>query len=71
MMVVAVHTGNGLRVDRAQELFEGNFFKPSRTTPDVHSYDVSKDGERFLMIRPDQNDLNNPDLRVIIGWADS
>jgi hypothetical protein len=37
----------------------------------VHSYDVSDDGSRFVMIQNSDRTAANPDLRVVIGWRDS
>ncbi len=71
MMVVSVAENDGLVFGRQQELFEDSFLRPSRISADVHSYDVSADGSRFLMIQRDDQGVANADLKVVIGWLDS
>ena len=64
MMVVEVDSGDDLALGRAKLLFESD--KTSRT---VGAYDVSGDGERFVMI--DQSDLELPtELVVVQNWAE-
>lgn len=50
--------------------FDDPYLRPSKISPDVHSYDVSPDGSRFVMVERDDQGAANADLRVIIGWAD-
>jgi Tol biopolymer transport system component len=72
MMAVSVrHDGGELTFGRPEALFDDPHMRPSKISPDVHSYDVASDGSRFLMIRPADQGAANPDLRVIIGWRDS
>jgi hypothetical protein len=71
MMVVSVAENDGLVFGRQQELFEDSFLRPSRISADVHSYDVSADGSRFLMIQRDDQGVANADLKVVIGWLAS
>ena len=47
LMVVPIELGPNLHVGEATSLFEGQYF----TRPDLRSYDVSPDGQRFLMIK--------------------
>ena len=48
LMVVPLEPGPNLQVGEATSLFEGQYF----TNPDLRSYDVSPDGQRFLRIKP-------------------
>ena len=48
LMVVPVEPGPTLQVGEATLLFEGEYF----SLPVARSYDVSPNGERFLMIKP-------------------
>ena len=36
----------------------------------VVSYDVSPDGQRFLLIKPEATTAQSTDVRVIVNWAD-
>lgn len=49
MMAVDIQSGTALRVARARELFEVPALSRTLFQAD---YDVAKDGERFIMIRP-------------------
>jgi serine/threonine-protein kinase len=48
-----------------QPLFEGSYFRG----PGGRSFDVSPDGKRFLMIRPESNKaLPSPQIVVVLNW---
>jgi len=71
MMEVPVQRdGDLLSFGRPQPLFEDSYMRPSKISPDVHSYDVAPDGSRFLMIQRNDQGVANPDLRVVVGWLD-
>ena len=64
LMAVTVETSNGVRILGARKLFEGPYKNNS------HSYDVSRDGERFLMIQevePSSTD-SSADLVIVLDW---
>ena len=64
MMVVDVRLEPEFQVGAPRELFQGNF----RLAPAVNSnYDVSPDGERFLMIRPTGDAPR--EIHVIVNWV--
>ena len=64
MMVVDVRLEPELEVSEPRELFRGNF----RPAPAVNSnYDVSPDGERFLMIQPTGDAPR--EIHVIVNWV--
>jgi hypothetical protein len=72
MMVVPVRREDGgLGFGRPQQLFEDPYMRPSKISPDVHSYDAAPDGSRFLMVQRNDQGAANPDLRVVVGWLDS
>lgn len=57
MMVVPIYSGDSFSVGIPKKLFRGNFFPPiGATVLNERSYDVSADGQRFLMIKdaPDE-----------------
>ncbi len=66
MMAVAIETEPELSVGTTRLLFEGRFLG----TGPVHlrrNYDVSADGQRFLMIKREQ-DLVPTEIIVILNW---
>ena len=67
MMAVAIETEPELSVGTPRTLFEGRFLPvPSGAAPGS-SYDISPDGERFLMIKREQ-DLVPTQINVILNW---
>ena len=66
MMAVAIETEPELSVGKPRLLFEGRFLEAGP----LHlrrSYDVSSDGQRFLMIQREQ-DLVPTEIVVILNW---
>ncbi len=65
MMVVDVTTEPGFRAGRPRLLFRNDF---GATTP-LRDYDVTPDGQRFLMVR---GGLSPPEeiteLKVVLNW---
>jgi len=47
-MVVAAHTDPVLRLEPSEKVFSGQFFRDASPVP---QYDVTADGQRFLMMR--------------------
>ncbi len=64
MMAVAVTTGSELRVGVPKELFEARYYSESADSGS-QLYDVSPDGEQFLMIQEGENPT---ELRVVLNW---
>jgi serine/threonine-protein kinase len=71
MIAVSVTRNNGLSFGRPHPLFDDVFVGSSKISPDVHTYDVTPDGSRFVMIEYEDEGILNPDLRVAIGWRDN
>jgi serine/threonine-protein kinase len=57
MMVVPVRTNPSLNVGDPKLLFEGNY---------VSSYDVTADGQRFVMIKPGEQE--SAQINVVLNW---
>ena len=76
MMAVAVPTSSTLKAGRPQELWKGHYSHgmssscgPPGTTSS--NYDVTADGQRFLMIRDDDQDRAvSRQIVVVLGFAD-
>lgn len=64
LMAVSVETEASFRVLGTRKLFEGSYLDSS------HSYDVSPDGERFLMIEASESSATRggSDLVVVLDW---
>jgi len=67
MMVVAIETEPELSVGTPRLLFEGRFLPVLSGDEPGSSYDISPDGQRFLMIKREQ-DLVPTELIVILNW---
>jgi hypothetical protein len=67
MMVVKVETEPRFRVSIPETLFEGKFANEPVLASGSQTYDVSPDGQRFLMV--EQGDQHF-ELRVVLNWLD-
>ena len=63
MMRVPLETSPSFAPGRPEVLFSGNYFAFS-----ARAYDISPDGERFLMVKPDDDE--NTELSVVLNWFD-
>jgi hypothetical protein len=69
MMAVDIETKEGFRASSPKLLFEGQYLGgPVGIQPGI-GYDVSPDGRRFLMIKPD-SEPNAVQLQVVENWFD-
>ena len=67
MFVVAVRTRQGLAVGVPRKLFEG----PYALSPVEHrNYDVTPDGQRFLMVRRPSTAEGTVRLNVVVNWLE-
>jgi hypothetical protein len=65
-MVVDIRTEPALRVGEPSLLFEGRFVPAYGTG---RNYDVSPDGEHFVMVQMDREALEQAQLRLVLNWA--
>ena len=66
LMAVAVTTGASFKAGSPVALFQTHRRQPV-SAPDVFSYDVSGDGQRFLIIKK-MDEANAAPLSVILNW---
>ena len=67
MMAVAIETEPELSVGTPRLLFEGRFLPVLSGDDPGGSYDISSDGQRFLMIKREQ-DLVPTEIIVVLNW---
>ncbi len=63
MMVVRVETKPTFSAEEPRLLFEGTYLQDANIT----NYDVSPDGKRFVMIRPDEESTSTQ-IHVVLNW---
>jgi Tol biopolymer transport system component len=68
-MTVEIQTVPVLRAGSPKVLFDSPDTGPMVGVQRV-SYDVSPDGQRFLLIKPQTTTAQSTDVRVIVNWAD-
>ncbi len=54
MMVVTIETEPAFAAGNPEVLFRGEYVLGSHSGPDASPYDISPDGQRFLMIKEDK-----------------
>ncbi len=69
MMVVAVETAPRFTTGPPEVLFEGRYAARSSGNP---NYDVSADGQRFLMIAEGETDDTSPPAQIVVveNWTE-
>jgi serine/threonine-protein kinase len=72
VMRVAVDTAKGFSSAVPQQLFEGRYYVDPRSTVRGRTYDVSPDGQRFLMIKDTDPSEQAPtqSLVVVLNWVE-
>src|SRR6267143_1373101 len=66
MMAVETTTRPSFTASKPRVLFEGRYEPSPATTP---NYDVSPDGQRFLMLKPNQQEASAPtQINVVLNW---
>ena len=66
MMVVTVDTEPTFRVGKPEELFEGSYTVSAINPGLLQYYDISPDGQRFLMIKEEQTAAAQ--INVVLNW---
>jgi hypothetical protein len=69
-MAVEIQTVPALRAGSPKVLFDSPDTLPTVGVQRVLSYDVSPDGQRFLLIKPEATAAQSTDVNVIVNWAD-
>jgi Tol biopolymer transport system component len=64
MMVVSVQTDPTFRAGRPEVLFEGSY-RSTQNPKGLQYYDLSPDGQRFLMIKKDDDPAQ---INVVLNW---
>jgi eukaryotic-like serine/threonine-protein kinase len=66
IMAVDIATQSGFAAGKPRMLFEGKYERTPATSP---NYDVSPDGQRFLMLKPDEQGAAAPtQINVVLNW---
>jgi Tol biopolymer transport system component len=66
MMAVDIATQPSFTAGKPRVLFEGRYVATPATSP---NYDVSRDGQRFLMLKPNEQEASAPtQINVVINW---
>ena len=66
MMAVEITTQPSFRTGTPRQLFEGPYRRSS--SPTTAQYDVSADGQRFLMVQEESQEAEAPQLNVVLNW---
>ena len=66
MLAASVETAPAFVTTRRQELFSGPYQRSTGSRS--YSYDISPDGERFLMIRESEYDARGSEIIVVQNW---
>ncbi|MEO8348759.1 MAG: hypothetical protein ABI610_07590, partial [Acidobacteriota bacterium] len=74
MMIVEVSTSPTLTVSKPRVLWEGHYSHGTSAScgapgPTSSNYDVTPDGQRFIMIRDEDQDAVPTTVNVVLGWA--
>jgi len=65
MMAVDVASQPGFSAGKPRVLFTGPYLSITATTP---SYDVSPDGQRFLMMKPNEQQPSSNQINIVQNW---
>jgi dipeptidyl aminopeptidase/acylaminoacyl peptidase len=65
MMAVPINKGPESPIEAPRFLFEGRYQRSA-----LPNYDVTRDGQRFVMIQPVADDTNARAIQVLDGWFD-
>jgi hypothetical protein len=75
MMVVSVVTSPQFKASAPQQLWEATYARGSAAScgmPGVSSsnYDVTADGQRFLMVRDEDQSMASTKIVVVLNWVE-
>jgi serine/threonine protein kinase/Tol biopolymer transport system component len=66
MMAVDVTTQPTFSAGKPRMLFEGQY--SLNATPSTRNYDVSLDGQRFLMVKPGEQEQTTAQINLVLNW---
>jgi hypothetical protein len=67
MMSVDIHPQPGFVAGKPRQLFKGDYL----ASPFGYNYDVSQDGQRFLMIKSVEQEQAAPaQINVVLNWTE-
>jgi hypothetical protein len=75
MMAVSVDTAVAqLRASAPKKLFEGSYYEGTGAScemggPSSANYDVTPDGQRFLMVKDSTAEIAGTQVVVVLNWA--
>jgi eukaryotic-like serine/threonine-protein kinase len=69
MMAATISTEHGFAVGKPRELFEGDYLTTFGGYARAN-YDVSPDGQRFLMLKPVQAQAPITEINVVLNWSE-
>ena len=67
MIAVPVSTASGVTLGHPAVLFEGRY-DVDPFNADATNYDVTRDGQRFVMVRPVADAAHSLQLNVVVNW---
>ena len=70
MMAAAVETKPTFAAATPKMLFEGHYENESAKYTLSPNYDVSPDGQRFLMIKASEQESALTQMNVVLNWSD-
>ncbi len=65
VMAVGIETEPDFRIGKPQPIFEGQYVPGNWYRP---NYDISPDGQRFLMVQPAEQEAGASHINVILNW---
>jgi len=66
MMALDIDTRSAFSADKPRMLFEGPYLPTAASFP---FYDVSPDGQRFLMLKPVESEASAPtQINIVLNW---
>ena len=68
VMRVSIQTSPELIIGKPEELFAGAYHGVSDGPP---NYDVSPDGQRFLMVKPGDQERTAAPIHIVLDWLEA
>jgi hypothetical protein len=68
MMRVSIQTSPDLIIGKPEELFAGAYHEEPDGPP---NYDVTPDGQRFLMVKPGDQERTAAPIHIVLDWLEA